>query len=240
MELDERLLNACLDYKYLLARGYNREGALRFVGNRYLLSKVERLLLYRAVFSPEEVAERRKKLIQASVLRGKTALIDGFNVLTTIEAALRGDKIFLCEDGFVRDLTSIYRKIKINPLTFRALEEALEALRELKVGRVLMIFDAQVSRSGDLSSSVNELLNEKGIRGEAFTSKSADSEIVRLEGVIMSSDSYIISRAKELFDLAGHIIRERFKDCKLIDVAKAIREGSRRCLGDFLRESLEG
>jgi len=240
VEFNERLINACVDYKYLLSRGYGREGALRIVGDKYLLSKVERLVLYRTIFSPFEIEERRSKSVRSASLEGNTLAIDGFNVLTTVEVALREEDLFLCEDGFLRDLTSAYRKVKINEYTFMAVEKLLNALKELKVRDALIVLDSQVSHSGELCSYINSAMGSEGVKGIAYTSKNADSELISLGGIVASSDSYVISKARSVFDLAGYIIREKFKDRRVIDVAKIVREGLRKCLEGFLRGNLEG
>ena len=92
---------AAEDFRYLLNRGYNRNSSLKLVSDRYNLSKDERNFLIRAVFSDREAEERRKKLVNIEEIRGKRVVIDGYNVLITVENVLKGENIIFCDDGLL-------------------------------------------------------------------------------------------------------------------------------------------
>ena len=53
-------------------------------------------------------ARRLKGLPAASELAGSDLLIDGFNVLTTIEAALGGAVVLACRDETYRDIAGLH------------------------------------------------------------------------------------------------------------------------------------
>ena len=99
MELRNEIREAYIDYKYLLNRNYSRKLALDIVTARYNLSKLERLLLYRCVHSNSEIEN-----INSKISNQKEIIIDGYNIALTLISAMNGEEIYLCDDGFIRDL----------------------------------------------------------------------------------------------------------------------------------------
>jgi hypothetical protein len=96
---------AAEDLRYLLNRGYTRESAVRFVGDRFALGEAgEDSAL--PVRHPSRGGEA--PLIQAGHARaypGETAGVDGFNIMWTIYWAINGHPLLLCDHGVVRDIT---------------------------------------------------------------------------------------------------------------------------------------
>ena len=101
-------IDACIDYKYLLDRGYYWESALNFVVSRYRLNKDQRSIMLRTIFSEKEIKMRLAKKIELRDLMDIRLVIDGYNVLATISAALLNLPLFIGLDGFMRDITSLY------------------------------------------------------------------------------------------------------------------------------------
>nr|WP_243687848.1 DUF434 domain-containing protein [Methanobacterium formicicum] len=62
------------------------------MGNHYLLGDLERNYLIRTVFPRAKIESRRNKLILLSDIKGKDVLLDGYNVLITVEALYREKK----------------------------------------------------------------------------------------------------------------------------------------------------
>ncbi|RLE74394.1 MAG: DUF434 domain-containing protein [Thermoprotei archaeon] len=199
------LSEARVDYKFLLSRGYPREQALKFVGDRYGLTKAERMALYRSTFTEGEVAERAKKLVPISAIRGGSLSVDGFNVLMTVKAALLGYPLILCDDGLVRDVLSLFRRVRIGPLTCVALELVLCVLSRYRPQSVAFFFDASVSRSGEFAAHVRRRLARLGLRGEAQAVRKADVATVLHGGVVASSDSVVIANSRRVVDLGGYV-----------------------------------
>ena len=82
----------------------------------------------RCACTDEARAKRRSREVAADALRGKPLEIDGYNALTTIEAALSGGVILKGRDGCFRDMASMHG-------TYRKVAETVPALE--MVGRVL-------------------------------------------------------------------------------------------------------
>ncbi|MDI9644651.1 MAG: DUF434 domain-containing protein [Candidatus Verstraetearchaeota archaeon] len=196
------------DLRYLLARGYQRSSAVRFVGDRYNLAKQERLYLYRCVYPESTASLHSKKCVPPDCVKGTSVSIDGFNVLRTVNGALRGAPVFVCDDGFVRDISVGLKRPSVEEL-IESLEIVTSVVAELRPAGVTFVYDRPVSRSGMISKRTGEMMGEKGIRGSSLTSLHPDTEVLSLGEVVATSDSVVIQRAKLVFDLAGYIIMDR-------------------------------
>jgi len=192
------------DLKYLLNRGYRKKYALEFVANHYRLTKDERYLLARCVFSDEWVTEVKRKLLRPEELRGRVLGIDGFNVLITLESLLEGRAI-LCEDGLVRDL-KYQGKYKLNERTEWLLGDLARALRGLDVEKVVFFYDSAVPRSGEVKRLTEKVLLWESVNSEVRLVKSPDFELKAFE-TVATADIGIISKVPHVFDLAAYVGR---------------------------------
>ncbi len=232
LRLSEHLINAGIDFFWLLNRGYNRRSALDAVTARWGLSRVERLALYRTVFDLVTSFARRGKLREC---REGMLAVDGFNVLSTIQSALLGDTLLLASDGFVRDLAATIRKVRVNPLLYTSLHILLMYVcRVVQPKELVIVFDSQVSRSGEFALLAEKLLKRLGLKGTALADARADSYLIQLRGeyVIATSDSVLIDRVDVVDDLGGRvaslIARER-----VIELGEAILSGVRKVAKDL-------
>ncbi|BAW32219.1 MAG TPA: DUF434 domain-containing protein [Methanothermobacter sp.] len=196
------LKDAREDLRYLLDKGYKKRVALDFVANHYKLKRKDRNYLARYVFSESTIKKRRKKIANPESLRGSKILIDGYNVLISVESVLRGD-FFIAQDGFLRDSRGIFGKYKLNDDTLKALKIVFKTLKILKVDFVKFYFDKNVSFSGELASIVRRLLKDYNIPGEVEVSPQVDYNIKRESDdfVVATSDSAIIDKVKRVFDI---------------------------------------
>lgn len=203
VHLTQKLIEAGVDFLYLLERGYNRDVALNMVTSRWSLSRIERLTLYRGVFDRNTSHERASKLL----LHPYRLAIDGFNVLSTIQSALVGDSLIRATDGIVRDLSATVRKVRVTPILASALPLILNYVARLGVSEILIVFDAQVSRSGELSRLAHELIKSLKMEGSSITSSKADSFLISCsnEYAVATSDSLLLDRVAHVIDLGGLI-----------------------------------
>ncbi|MEJ5292387.1 MAG: DUF434 domain-containing protein [Candidatus Methanosuratincola sp.] len=208
--MPETLREAAADLRYLLSKGYKRSSAVRFVADRYRLCRSDRFALYRCVY-PSEVAEAHlRKLVPAEDLDGTTMSIDGFNVLRTVHGALHGHPIYLCDDGFLRDISIGFRKPTFEDLC-ECLELVISCIQGLKPRLAVFVYDRPVSRSGDLSKKTMEVMSARGVQGAAKTSMRSDSEILSCGEVVATSDSVVIEKASKSFDLGGYVVSNVLK-----------------------------
>ena len=197
------------DMKYLLNRGYKKKTALNFVSNHYGLDRKGRNFLLRYVFSDRDIEEHKSKLVPIESIRGRDVVIDGYNVLVTVETILNNGKVVRGMDGFLRDTSGVFSKYRFDKNTKNAINSILDMLKKYKPRHILFIFDSQISMSGELAGYVRKKLREFDLEGDAKTSRSADHAIVSLNKIIMSTDSIIIRKVNCIVDIGNEILRER-------------------------------
>jgi hypothetical protein len=196
------------DLRYLLGRGYGRISAVKFVGDRHNLNKEQRLILYRGVYPEESAISHAKKLVAPAAVGGRRLAVDGYNVLITINGAIKGIPLFLCDDGFVRDSSEMHSSASKEDLS-EALGLALSSIETLRPTGTFFVFDRLISRSGELSKQVVHEMKKSALPGGASTATSADFEVLKRGDVVSSSDSVVIDKASTVFDLAGYVITEK-------------------------------
>jgi hypothetical protein len=209
--------NAVRDLRYLLDRGYPRDSAVTFVANHYRLKLDERHLLARCVFSRVEILSHRAKVVSSTKVRDKRIGIDGYNVLITVESILACKQVVKCDDGYIRDLRAIFGKYHASSVTPRALAEILKAISRWKPAEVIVMFDSQMSKSGELAAEVRRMLKEDEIIGDARTVAGVDFKI-RAFDVVASGDRAIIERVKAVWDLPAELLKNR--KTKITDLTK--------------------
>lgn len=212
----EVLKEAAVDLRYLLDRGYRKESALRLIGDKYQLDKSERLVLYRSTYSKNEIQNVKEKMLESSMVAGKDLWIDGFNVLNTVEAALKGELLILCDDGIVRDFSQVYGRYRFSQLTLSSLQLIMGELKNLHPSCVRVFYDSQISKSGEIAKITREVISNLGLRGDAETTKTVDSILSKTDAVVCTSDSVILSACRYIFDLAGYIITSRIDNAVIL------------------------
>lgn len=212
------LAEAIVDFRYLLNRGYNRQSALKLVGDRYQLSSTERNVLFRGVCSGKIAESRKSKIVPIEHIREKLLAIDGYNVLNTIESALAGKTLLLCDDGLVRDISAVHGKYKISELTGKALLLIFEIF-ELYTPRSFCFFlDSQVSKSGELASLIRSKISERELSGTAVAVKQADVSLLDYGEVVATSDSVIVDKLNAVVDIP-HAIISRMNYKSVLDIS---------------------
>src|SRR4030042_1210517 len=109
---DLRLATA--DFSLLLTKGYAEKSALKLVGDKLSLTERQWLAVMRSACSDQQLASRSRRRLEIADVAGRPIIIDGYNVLITIEAAMSGGVIFKGRGGCFRGLASIhgtYRKV---------------------------------------------------------------------------------------------------------------------------------
>jgi len=201
--LRRELVDAARDYRYLLDRGYPHKLALDTISTRYLLSRRERLLLYRCVHTTRYVRSIRSKTSYPP--NGSSIVIDGYNVFSTIYSILSGEELYLCDDGFIRDLLGIRTRVAL-AVNIETINRIISLIKWFIDGHeTYIVLDANVSRSGELASRLRELLPNANI----VVARKADIKVLKLsrDRWVISSDAVILEKAHKVYDLAGYIAR---------------------------------
>ena len=127
------LASAASDYCWLLDKKYPAKAALKLVGDHFKLQERQRKALDRCC-QPLDLVTRIscRKLPDTAFLVNEPIIIDGFNLLIIMEAALSGAPLFKGRDRLIRDISGLhgsYRKINETP---RAISLAADFFKLLK------------------------------------------------------------------------------------------------------------
>lgn len=210
---------AARDYCWLLDKNYAPKGALSLVGDHFKLQEKQRKALDRCC-QPLDLALKikQKELASATKLIDKPIIIDGFNLLIILEAALSGAPLFKGRDTLIRDISGLhgsYRKISETP---RAISMVADFLINHKAGPVLWVFDKPVSNSGRLAALVQKTGEECGIEWQTQLADQTDNKVARSGETVISSDSQILAKCNEWFNLSSYMVSKKLKDTWLIDI----------------------
>jgi hypothetical protein len=205
LKIDEIFSKAVTDYRFLLERGYARKSIIKWVGNRYELSAIQRTALYRGIDNQRISLVRTNKLLP-DITQEKELHIDVCNVIVTISNYLYGRPVFVCSDGFLRDAGEVYEK-NAGPAVIRRSVEYIGSYI-IRTGINTFFY---IDEPHQLCQLIKALLQDKNM-GTIVLKKHADAALVSLSrGVIASSDSAIIEQCKiPVFDLAHHILQQHF------------------------------
>ncbi|MGO9919097.1 MAG: DUF434 domain-containing protein [Isosphaeraceae bacterium] len=197
---------AVLDLSWLLGRGYAPVSALKLVGDRGNLTERQRGAVQRAACSDEAGARREATRVSAPELAGRVLMIDGFNVLTTIEAALGGAVVLLCRDATYRDIAGVHGTYRKVAETLPALEILASVLADLAVSRVGWLFDQPVSNSGRIRSLVLQIAAEHAFDWSVDLVNNPDRQLKESSEFIATADSAILDAGPRWFNLARHAV----------------------------------
>jgi len=187
------------------------------VGNRYNLDALHRHLLHRGVFAREESKKRRSRLLSPDRLVGARLLVDGHNVLITVESALAGRPLIAATDGMIRDVAGISHRYHISSLTREAIDSTVLLLKVYPPRETLFLLDAPIRQSGELAALLRVGLKKLGLPGDAQTVKVPEADLVDPHAVVATSDSAVLDRAKQAVDLTGAVIRSLGRPLRMID-----------------------
>jgi hypothetical protein len=214
----ESLRTAVSELSWLLGRGYQSKSALKLVGDRHNLRERQRLAVARAACSDEARAGRLARETDERAVEGAELIIDGFNLVITLEAALGGGVLVLCRDGCVRDLSSVHGSYRTVEETERAVTLAGEVLDVLGPSSALWLFDSPVSNSGRLAERVRAIAAERGRSWEVRAEFNPDRTIIDSDRIAVTSDSNILDHAARRLNLARLIIERHVSRPWLVDL----------------------
>lgn len=213
------LVAAIEDYSLLLTKGYADKSALKLVGDKFSLTKRQRMAVMRSACSDQQLTRRKESEAAIADLRGQPVAIDGYNVLITIEAAMSGGLIFKGRDGCFRDLASIHGTYRKVSETIPAVQLIGRFLKQVGVAGALWLLDSPVSNSGRLKTLIGEVAGKNNWDWEIELLASPDYKLIRTETIVASNDSVVLDRCKRWANLARAIIEEKLPKANIIDFA---------------------
>lgn len=201
-----RLRAAGEELAYLLGRGYPIESALGVVGNHHQLDARQRLALQRTQCGDAVLAARLARRLEHGSLRGQPLLVDGFNLVITLEVALSGGLLLEGREGALRDLAGLRGSYRLVQETEQALALVDAALGELAVSATRVLLDAPVSNSGRLRQRLLAVVRAVPIEVELLPDP--DAALAGAERVV-SADGVVLDACRSWFNLAAWIVARR-------------------------------
>jgi hypothetical protein len=189
------------ELRFLLDRGYRKDDASRFVSDTHHLNPTERNILFCRTFSREDVEKTMSKIKPIEYVRGQLLMVDGFDVLTTVQDIISGAKMLACQDGIIRKSSIFDSSYIIRDSTRDAADRAIEVLASYPPRNVSWVFDSQIIGSSALAEYVREKLEEKNIRGESITLPSVYNHILKNNILTATSDINIIGQISQIVDI---------------------------------------
>jgi hypothetical protein len=215
----EELRRATWELSWLMSRGYAVVAALKLVGDRYGLTARQRLAVARAACSDEQRAKRLARCLPLEAVRGESLIVDGFNLIITVEAAMSGGLLIRARDLCIRDLSSVHGSYRSVEETERAIHLVGEALEGIEPESVRWLLDRPVSNSGRLAQRIREAAMQRGWPWMVEAVFNPDKLIQTSDSVAVTSDSLVLDYARRSVNLNQHLITRYLSDSWLIDLS---------------------
>ena len=207
------------ELSWLLSRGYKMTSSLKLVGDRHGLRERQRLAVSRSSCSDQDKQKRRDHCVSVERLRNQSVIVDGFNLMITLEAALSGGPLLIGVDECIRDLSSVHGSYRSVQETQRAITMIGKALQQLGAASVLWLLDRPVSNSGRLASRIAECSVQHGWPWQVDVVLNPDSMIASSPAVAITSDSSILNRVERWADLKSYLLSQEIPEAWLIDLS---------------------
>lgn len=218
------LRTATHDLSWLLSRGYATPSSIKLVGDRYALNARQRVAVSRSACSDDALNRRRTSEASTNDLAGRELWIDGYNVLTTIEAALSGGVILHARDGCFRDMASMHGSYRKVEETIPAIQLLGEVLQQWNVARAVWLLDRPVSNSGRLKQILNDVADRSGREWQVELVQDPDVDLIQSEYIVASADSQVIDGASRWFNLARRALEARASPEWLVDLSDSLEQ----------------
>lgn len=213
------LRSAVTDASQLLTKGYAEKASLKLVGDHFNLTARQRLAVLRASSSDQQIERRREHQVPAPDLAGKQLVIDGYNLLITIEAALSGGYVFVGRDGCLRDLAGLHGTYRKVDETLPALALIGESLSTLNVVGTHWMLDQPVSNSGRLKGWICAMAMERGWPWDVTLVPNPDPVLAESEDIVVSADSIILDRCTLWTNLGAWIVDHHCPLARIVDLS---------------------
>jgi len=210
----QKLARAHADFSWLLSRDYARRSGIKLVGDRYSLTARQRTAVLRCGCSDAQKFDRHRREVSIADIAGQPLWIDGFNLLTTVEAALAGGVILEGRDGCLRDLASMNGHFKHVEETLPALKLIAEGLKQSGPHETHWLLDRPVSNSGRLAELIREAGKEQGWQAELVPDP--DPLLASTDRVVATADSAVLDACARWINLAGEIVLNHVQHVWLI------------------------
>jgi hypothetical protein len=211
-----RLREAVSDLCWLYGRGYASASAIKIVGDRYGLGQRQRIAVGRCACSDDALQRRQLSRIEPAELLGQTLWIDGYNLLTSIEAAMAGGVILAARDGCFRDMASVHGTWRRVRETVPAIEIVGQFLANLGLERAVWHLDSPVSNSGRLKVILQAVAREYGWLWDIELVSNPDKILCQTTQVVATADSGILDNCGRWVNMARAVIEHCIPNANIV------------------------
>jgi hypothetical protein len=214
----ETLRRAVADLSLLLSRGYAPTASLKLVGDHFALKERQRVAVARAACSDQQREFRKQICLPLEAIKGHDLLIDGFNLIVTMEAALSGGVLIRCRDDCLRDLSSVHGSYRSVTETEEAIGLISETLLAATPASAVWLLDQPVSNSGRLAQRIREMSAERDWPWNVEVVMNPDKVIRASDQIAVTSDSNILDSVKGWINLGEILIARRLPQAWIVDL----------------------
>ena len=207
------------DLSWLLSGGYAEPSSRKLVGDRYGLTARQRDAVARCACTDEALRRRGKHREPVERVGGKRILLDGYNVLTTVETALAGGVVLAARDGTFRDIASVHGTWRKVHETEPAIGLIGRTLAALAAGPCVWYLDRPVSNSGRLKQLIARSAEANGWDWNVQLVADPDPILAEAGDIVATADSVILDRCARWLNLARTAIERYVPGAHLIDMA---------------------
>ena len=212
------LRQATSDLCWLLDHGYGIASATELVGDRYHLTRRQRIAIARCACSRKAKERRDGHCVAPPQLRGQELRLDGLNVLTAVETALGGGVILIGRDGCCRDVAGIYSHYHKVAETVPALRAIGQLASQWAVTKCHWWLDSPVDNSGRLKGILHEVATEAGWPWQVELVTNPDRVLSATDQIVSSSDHAILDRCQRWINLARQVIDKHAPQARIVDL----------------------
>ena len=164
---------------------------------------------------------RLRREVRLDDVRGRDVLVDGYNVLTTIEVALGGAWVLAARDTTYRDMASIHGSYRKVEETRPAIELLGRTLADSGVARTILYLDQPVSNSGRLKSIINDIVAARGWSWDVQIVPNPDAVLIAApapaDAIVASADSVVMDGCLRWVNLAREVVTRHVPDANVVD-----------------------
>lgn len=212
-----RVQKAADELCWLFNRGYSRQSAIKFIGDHHQLKQRQRVAIGRASCSVDSKNVRNSKCLQYTDIKNQHLIIDGFNLIITLEVAMAGAVLLRCSDGCIRDLASVHGTYRQVRETKAAIEMIGRTLAVFEPASVQWLLDKPVSNSGRLAQMARSIAKIHGWNWQVDLHDNPDRIISSSKKIAITSDSVILDTVEHWLNFMNYLLEYRFQNAWLID-----------------------
>jgi hypothetical protein len=174
----------------------------------------------RCACSDFALTRRRSHEVPRPDVADQTLLLDGYNVLTTIEAGLAGGMIIAGRDGCYRDLASMHGTFRKVTETVPAIELVGRVLADLGVKSCVWYLDRPVSNSGRLKAAILQIASENQRDWQVELVNNPDAILAASDAIAATADSVILDQCARWINLARLVTVSSLPDAWVVGLSE--------------------